>query len=330
MGQYKVEFKGFDVKNRSMSFSANPYSFSGELNKNGDGGYKVDKILFSITDRNNVVRNYTIGGMDMRLKGHKFDREFFDKLGKVEISVKDVAVDAPETKGLLKLFDLNMQKEINKDGNKLANGNISMDYLINGEEIAKKFMWPLAVNKVNIAFDFQRFNYSQRSNYIDLMDWFDQMSVQQKESLKAGKIPAELQDKVSQLATDALKNETAFDFKINADTNAGTVKADLKVKGRKGADLNGFKQAFAAFNKNPGNKKANKALVQAMLSLADVNASLEVPKALLDVFGATKTWEARGKDYLSSDDKSFKFELVNDKGGLKINGKPHPLKQGRR
>ncbi len=319
VGQSKVEFKGFDLKERDMGFSINPFSASGELNKNGDGGYKVDKMLFSLTDGNNVVRNFTIGGVDVRLKDYKFDQEFFSNLGKVEVSVKDVAVDAPETKGLLKLFDLNMQQETNKDGNKLANGNINMDYLINGEEIAQKFMWPLVVNKVNIAFDFQRFNY------IALMDWFGQMSEQQQEALKDGKIPAELQDKGWQLAADALKNETAYDFKINADTNAGTVKADLKVKGRKDADLNGFKQAFAAADKNPGDKKANKVLGQAMLSLADVNASLEVPKSLLDVFGATKTVEAMGKDYLSSDDKSFKFELVNDKGGLKINGKPQDL-----
>ncbi len=319
VGQSKVEFKGFDLKNLSMSFSINPFSASGELNKNGDGGYKVDKMLFSLTDGSNVVRNFTIGGVDVRMKDYKFDQEFFANLGKVEVSVKDVAVDAPETKGLLKLFDLNVQQETNKDGNKLANGNINLDYLINGEEIAQKFMWPLVVNKVNIAFDFQRFNY------IALMDWFGQMSEQQQEALKDGKIPAELQDKGWQLAADALKNETAYDFKINADTNAGTVKADLKVKGRKDADLNGFKQAFAAADKNPGDKKADKVLGQAMLSLADVNASLEVPKSLLDVFGATKTVEAMGKDYLSSDDKSFKFELVNDKGGLKINGKPQDL-----
>ena len=324
VGQSKVEFKGFDLKERDMGFSINPFTASGEVNKEGNGSYKVDKILLSLTDKNNVVRNFTIGGVDVLMKGYKFDQELFSNLGKMEVVAKDIAVEAPETKGLLKLFDMNMQQDTSKDANKLANGNISLDYLINGEEIAQKFMWPLVVNKVNIAFDFQRFNY------IALMDWFGQMSEQQQEALKDGKIPAELQDKGWQLAADALKNETAYDFKINADTNAGTVKADLKVKGRKGADLNGFKQAFAAFNKNPGNKKANKALVQAMLSLADVNASLEVPKALLDVFGATKTWEARGKDYLSSDDKSFKFELVNDKGGLKINGKPHPLKQGRR
>lgn len=321
VGQSKIEFKGFDLKNKNLSFNINPFNGSSDINKDGNGSFKIDKMLFSLTDEQNVVRNFSVGAVDGQLKDYKFDQDFFSNLGKVEISVKDVAVEAPETKGLLKLFDMNLRQDTSKDANKLANGSIAIDYLVNGEEIAQKFMWPLVVNKVDLNFDFQRFNYPA------FMDWIGKMNDQQQEMVKRGEMPPELQESGWKLVEDVLQKETAYGFKLNAETNAGIVKGDLSVKARKDGDLNNFKQALATSNASPGDRDADRAFGQALLALVDVNASFEVPKALLDVFGATKTVEVMGKQYLTSDENSFKFSFVNDKNGMKINGNAIDLNQ---
>ncbi len=338
-GKSLFEFKGLDITGRKGSVSVRPFNGGGEIDNDGTGQAKYGplEIVATETDGAQPKENkLRIAGIEGQLKNFRYDNEIFYNTGSLSFQLKDFSIDSAAFGGPLKLMDVQVSANTEKTADKLMNSSSEADFILNGEEIAQKFMFPLVVK--NLKFKVETQNFDNPGLMEPMQKLVSQLQQRANaEARRAAKASAgqsapavanndkAAADAMMAMLRNMTKNQTSIKVDLSSETNSGTVKAGFGFKGRADAPVEEFGALIQKALLDKTTPEEEKKAPELAMNLFDFDVNVEVPRALLDVFGTGDLVELMGKGVVSEQNGIFTFKLQHSAAGTQLNGKPIKL-----